>query len=65
MKHYEAPHLFVDEYAADTMIASVGPTPTSQPAFTAKNGSPNNQNCYGYNTVLGEIQGSDICIMLP
>lgn len=40
MKKYEAPELFVDEYVADTMIAS----------SETKNGNPdNNQNCWGCN----------------
>lgn len=37
MKKYEAPELFVDYFAADTMIAS----------SDTKNGNPdNNQNCW-------------------
>ena len=44
MKKYEAPKLFVDEYVADTMIAS----------SDTKNGNPdNNQNCWGCNQSAG------------
>ena len=38
MKKYEAPRLFVDEYAADTMIASS--------ATGIRNGNAGNQTCY-------------------
>lgn len=55
-KIYEAPELFVDEYVADTMIASggsaweaaggIGPAP--------KNGNAgNNQNCWGARCIPG------------
>ncbi|MBE5807529.1 MAG: hypothetical protein E7317_04220 [Clostridiales bacterium] len=60
MKKYEAPRLFVDEYAPDTMIASGG----GSSAFTAKNGNPSNQNCYGYKNVLGSIVGENVCIFI-
>ena len=56
-KQYEAPMLFVDKYAPDTMIASGGSR-----SFTAKNGNPNNQNCYGYKSSWGQIVGDDYCI---
>lgn len=52
MKKYQAPELFVDEYAADTMIAS----------SNYKNGNPdNNQNCAGcrYSYGAGDPQNSE------
>ncbi len=46
MKKYEAPELHVDEFAADTMIASSDENP--------KNGNAgNNQNCWGCNQTAG------------
>lgn len=49
MKQYEAPQLFVDEYAADTMIASADPE-----VLDPKNGNPgNNQNCWGCRNTAG------------
>ena len=56
-KPYEAPQLFIDTYAADTMIASSDPT-----EFTAKNGNPSNQNCYGARDYWGQIAGDNYCI---
>ena len=48
-KTYESPKLFIDEYAADTMIASAN-------GSSAKNGNPaNNQNCWGCNEVFGKL----------
>ena len=62
MKKYEAPELFVDEYAADTMIASSGDGDT-------KNGNPdNNQNCWGCNLSAGATdQGNteNSCAVIP
>ncbi len=58
-KKYVAPKLFVDVYAADTMIASDDPTPV----FEAKEGNPNNQNCYGYKDIPGAFVDGNICIM--
>ena len=50
-KTYESPKLFIDEYAADTMIASGGASGAS-----AKNGNPaNNQNCWGCDYVFAQL----------
>lgn len=47
MKKYEAPKLFVDEFVADTMIAS-------GVSANYKNGNPdNNQNCAGCRFAYG------------
>lgn len=40
MKKYEAPMLFVDEFVADTMIASAG---------SKNDNAGNNPNCWGCN----------------
>ncbi|MBO4926101.1 MAG: hypothetical protein J5472_06445 [Clostridia bacterium] len=40
MKKYEAPELFVDTFAADTMIAS-------NPSVPKNGNASNNQNCWG------------------
>ena len=48
MKKYEAPMLFVDQFAADTMIASTTAEPKNANAG-------NNQNCWGCKTVAGEL----------
>ena len=56
---YEAPGLFVDEYAADTMIASNDNTPYDWPAMggigsSPKNGNAdNNHNCWGCRDIPG------------
>lgn len=58
MKKYEAPELFVDEFAPDTMIASA----------TAKNGNTaNNQNCWGCDqTPAGSGNGGEnACVYSP
>lgn len=59
MKKYEAPALFVDVYAADTMIASSG----------TKNGNPdNNQNCWGCNQAAGATDPGNTqnsCAVIP
>ena len=59
MKKYEAPELFVDTFAADTMIAS----------SRTKNGNPdNNQNCWGCNLTAGATDPNNpenSCIYLP
>ena len=60
-KFYEAPALFVDEYVADTMIASSGWGDDME----AKNGNPKNQNCYGCNTQPGELYIDDYCYINP
>lgn len=57
-KMYEAPVLFVDEYVADTMIASSG-------ILSAKNGNDGNQNCYGCRSTEGEVYEDNLCIMFP
>lgn len=52
MKKYEAPRLLVDEYVADTMIAS-----------SPKNGNAdNNQNCAGCNTAAHNVDGENVCV---
>ena len=55
MKKYEAPELHVDEFAADTMIASGG---------GPKNGNAgNNQNCWACNIVPGAVEdGQNACM---
>ena len=59
MKKYEAPELFVDTFAADTMIAS----------SNTKNGNPdNNQNCWGCNQSAGATDPNkpeNSCAYLP
>ena len=56
MKKYEAPQLFVDNFAADTTIA----------ASTGKNGNPdNNQNCWSCNTYLMQQVGENYCLYYP
>ena len=59
MKNYEAPELFVDEYVADTMIAS----------SDTKNGNPdNNQNCWGCNQYFAATdpnKPSNSCVIDP
>ena len=51
-KTYEAPMLFVDKYAPDTMIASGGP----------KNGNAgNNQNCWAERDYYLQIIGENVC----
>lgn len=61
MKKYEAPELYVDEFAADTMIASGSGDP--------KNGNAgNNQNCWGCKSTAGEVDPGNpenSCIYLP
>lgn len=47
MKKYEAPKLFVDEFAPDTMIASGGEPKNANAA--------NNQNCWGCKSYAGEV----------
>lgn len=49
MKKYEAPELYTDEFAPDTMIAS-----------NPKNGNAdNNQNCWGCNQTAGEVDSGN------
>ena len=56
-KEYEPPRLFIDEYAADTMIASYGS------GYIPKNGNAgNNQNCWGPNQTYAAINSNgDAC----
>lgn len=58
-KVYEAPELFVDEYVADTMIASAA----------TKNYNPdNNQNCWGCRYTPGATDPynpENSCIYIP
>ena len=63
MKIYEAPELFVDEYVADTMIASSGGG-WGLPGGGPKNDNAgNNQNCWGYNCVPGAVEdGENACL---
>ena len=57
MKKYEAPRLFVDEYAADTMIASGGG------GGPKNDNAGNNQNCWGKNCVPGAVEdGENACL---
>ena len=61
MKKYEAPELFVDTFAADTMIASIN-TPKSGGGPKNDNAG-NNQNCWGFNCVPGAVEdGQDACL---
>ena len=56
MKKYEAPKLFIDEFVADTMIASGGGGPKNDNAG-------NNQNCWGCNIVPGQVEdGQNACL---
>lgn len=63
MRKYEAPELFVDEYVADTTIAS------ATGGETAKNhNAPNNQNCWGCKSTAGELDPgnpNNACSYLP
>lgn len=75
MRNYAAPELFVDEYVADTMIASTDGVDASKNnaayycseganIHNSKNGHPgNNHNCWGYNCDIGNpgIDG-DLCV---
>ena len=55
-KTYESPKLFIDEYAADTMIASNGGLSGS----SAKNGAPDfNQNCWGCDYEFAQLSPGD------
>ncbi len=57
MKKYEAPMLFVDEFVADTMIASTTAGP--------KNGAADvNQNCAGCKDYKGQVVGENVCVYL-
>ncbi len=56
MKAYEAPKLYVDEYVADTMIAST----------SARDGeAANSEACWGCSSVLGQQSGNHICMYTP
>lgn len=57
MKKYEAPRLYVDEIAPDTMIAS-------NPGGGPKNDNAgNNQNCWACNIVPGAVEdGQNACL---
>ena len=68
-KIYEAPELFVDEYAADTMIASSGMTEWQMMGGSGsnpKNGNAiNNHNCWGCEFVNGAVSpenSSNACL---
>lgn len=59
MKKYEAPKLNVDNYVADTMIASSG---------TKNSNAGNNQNCWGCNQSAGSTDPGNTensCFYLP
>ena len=59
MKAYEAPVLFVDEYVADTMIASSG----NGGGGPKNDNAGNNQNCWGFNCVPGAVEdGENACL---
>ena len=61
MKKYVAPELYVDEFAADTMIASGGSEPKNANAG-------NNQNCWGCKSEKGEVDPGNpenMCTYLP
>lgn len=72
-KIYEAPELFVDEYVADTMIASSGSDnfiysdPEGEDGGGPKNNNAgNNQNCWGYNCIPGVAEdGQNACLGYP
>ena len=56
MKKYQAPELFTDNFAADTMIASSGGGPKNDNAG-------NNQNCWACNNVFGAVEdGQNACL---
>ena len=58
-KIYEAPELFVDEYAADTMIASSDDWDMPSLGWNTKSGNPdNNQNCWGCRYSFGAADPS-------
>ena len=55
MRKYVAPRLFVDTYAADTMIASGG--------GPKNDNAGNNQNCWGCNLVWSKVEdGENACM---
>lgn len=59
MKKYAAPKLYVDEFVADTMIAS---------SATKNANAGNNQNCWGCKTYAGETDPGNpenSCFYLP
>jgi hypothetical protein len=53
MKKYEAPKLTVQDYVADSMIASAGPK---------NDNAGNNQNCWACRSTFGQIIGENICL---
>ncbi len=58
-KRYEAPMLFVDTYAPDTMIASGGPSGGGP----KNDNAGNNQNCWARNIVWGAVEdGENACL---
>ncbi len=62
MKKYEAPNLYVDEYAPDTMIAS------SSGSSTKNGNAGNNQNCAGCRDQYGATDPTNHenwCNVLP
>jgi len=61
---YEAPCLFVDEYVADTMIASSAEVFIQMDGGGPKNNNAdNNQNCWGCNITPGKWEdGNNACL---
>ena len=62
MKKYEAPMLFVDEFVADTMIASSGG------GGPKNDNGGNNQNCWGCNQKAGATDSGNTenaCAVIP
>ena len=57
MKKYEAPRLTVQDYAADTMIASSGPV-----GGPKNDNAGNNQNCWACDTIFNQIIGENACL---
>jgi len=56
MKKYQAPQLFVDTFAPDTMIASMQGGPKNDNAG-------NNQNCWACNSTFGVVEdGQNACM---
>ena len=58
MKAYEAPELFVDEYVADTMIASSGGG-TGLDIIPKNGAAANNHNCWSCDNYAGEVWYED------
>lgn len=60
MKKYQAPQLFIDEYVADTMIASGGGG-----GGPKNDNAGNNQNCWGCNQVFAKVEDGENACMGP